>query len=187
MRWKNGGGETIELAAFPDGATLADFDWRVSMARVEMDGPFSTFPGIDRTLAILEGEGLSLTVDGFETELTEATAPFTFDGAATTAARLSGGPLLDLNLMSRRARCGHKMTRLYLTEMASITVSADDAFVIPAESPLTVETDAGATRLEPRDALHGHSVRSTWRLAPERPSRVYVLEIFDLAVVRLLP
>ena len=57
MPWKNGGGETTEIAVFPAGAGLDDFDWRVSMARVESSGPFSVFPGIDRTLAILEGEG----------------------------------------------------------------------------------------------------------------------------------
>ena len=57
MPWKNGGGETTEIAVSPEGAGLDDFDWRVSMARVESSGPFSLFAGIDRTLAILEGEG----------------------------------------------------------------------------------------------------------------------------------
>jgi environmental stress-induced protein Ves len=47
MPWKNGGGETTEIAVFPDGAGLSDFDWRVSMARVDGDGPFSSFPGIE--------------------------------------------------------------------------------------------------------------------------------------------
>ena len=50
MPWKNGGGETAEIAVSPPGAALDDFDWRLSMARVETDGPFSAFPGIDRTL-----------------------------------------------------------------------------------------------------------------------------------------
>jgi len=50
MPWKNGGGETVEIAISPQGAGLADFDWRVSMATVASDGPFSVFPGIDRTL-----------------------------------------------------------------------------------------------------------------------------------------
>ena len=50
MPWKNGGGTTTEVAVSPEGAGLDHFDWRISMARVEQDGPFSTFPGIDRTL-----------------------------------------------------------------------------------------------------------------------------------------
>jgi uncharacterized protein len=57
MPWKNGGGLTAEIAVSPESAGLDDFDWRVSMARVEAGGPFSLFPGVDRTLSILEGEG----------------------------------------------------------------------------------------------------------------------------------
>ncbi|TIN81446.1 MAG: HutD family protein, partial [Mesorhizobium sp.] len=60
MPWKNGGGVTTEIAVSPSGAGLDDFDWRVSMARVELSGPFSQFAGIDRTLAVLEGEGIVL-------------------------------------------------------------------------------------------------------------------------------
>ena len=53
MPWKNGGGETVEIAVSPEGAALSEFDWRISMATVATDGPFSIFPGIDRTLSIL--------------------------------------------------------------------------------------------------------------------------------------
>src|ERR1700724_4705436 len=62
--WKNGGGSTTEIAAAPFGATLDNFDWRVSMARVASDGPFSEFAGIDRTLAVVKGGGLELTIGG---------------------------------------------------------------------------------------------------------------------------
>ncbi len=64
MPWKNGGGHTTEIAAFPAGAGLASFVWRVSIADVLQDGPFSPFPGIDRTLVLLEGEGMRLSGDG---------------------------------------------------------------------------------------------------------------------------
>lgn len=62
MPWKNGGGETVEIAVFPQGASVDDFDWRISMATVASDGPFSIFPGIDRTLSILEGNGMALAI-----------------------------------------------------------------------------------------------------------------------------
>ena len=52
--WKNGGGTTTEVAAFPPGAPLENFGWRVSIAQVARSGPFSLFPGIDRTLALLD-------------------------------------------------------------------------------------------------------------------------------------
>ena len=49
MPWKNGGGETAEILVEPAGAPLDSFDWRLSMARVAADGPFSLFPGVERT------------------------------------------------------------------------------------------------------------------------------------------
>ena len=64
MPWKNGGGMTVEIAVSPEGAGIEDFDWRVSMAFVEQDGPFSIFPGIDRTLAVLSGDGIVLHIAG---------------------------------------------------------------------------------------------------------------------------
>ena len=60
MPWKNGGGTTAEIAAFPDGAGFNAFDWRISLAEVASDGPFSAFPGIDRTLMLVEGARLAL-------------------------------------------------------------------------------------------------------------------------------
>ena len=61
MPWKNGAGSTTELLIDPPGATLAGgFRWRVSMATVAESGPFSSFPGLDRTLLLLEGEGMEL-------------------------------------------------------------------------------------------------------------------------------
>ena len=58
MPWKNGLGSTTEIAIFPANAKLDDFDWRVSMAQVTSDGPFSSFPGIDRTLLVIDGAGI---------------------------------------------------------------------------------------------------------------------------------
>lgn len=113
MPWKNGGGETIEIAVSPDGAALDAFDWRVSMARVEANGPFSTFPGIDRTLAILDGNGMELAVDGSApVVLTVASPPHAFPADATTSARLLAGPITDLNVMTRRSAMRHAVRRL---------------------------------------------------------------------------
>ena len=82
MRWKNGGGETAEIAVSPDSAGLDDFDWRVSMATVEAGGPFSMFAGVDRTLSILEGEGILLVVEGRDPDQTDfaASDPLTLSG-----------------------------------------------------------------------------------------------------------
>lgn len=113
MRWKNGGGVTTEVAVFPEGAGLDDFEWRLSMANVASDGPFSSFAGVDRTLAVLEGEGIVLSVEGSrEVALTRWSPPFAFAADKRSSARLIGGPILDLNVMTRRGRFAHRMTRL---------------------------------------------------------------------------
>jgi environmental stress-induced protein Ves len=55
QRWKNGAGTTREIAVEPAGAGTDDFDWRLSLAEVDRDAPFSAFPGVDRCIVLLRG------------------------------------------------------------------------------------------------------------------------------------
>src|SRR5690606_15272177 len=66
LPWKNGGGSTTTIAVGPPEAGFDDFDWRVSLATISEDGPFSRFPGVDRTLALVDGHGMTLDIDGSE-------------------------------------------------------------------------------------------------------------------------
>ncbi len=113
MPWKNGRGETVEIAVFPPGATVDTFDWRISMATVSEDGPFSVFPDIDRTLSILEGAGLELFVEGHAPRmLTQNSEPYPFPADAHTTAALVDGTITDLNVMTRRGRFTHGVETL---------------------------------------------------------------------------
>src|SRR6185503_6522373 len=88
MRWKNGGGWTTELAVCPD-AQDGTFDWRISIAEIESDGAFSTFPDCDRHIALLEGAGMRLTFDQAEpAELRERLRFVTFAGEWNTHGQL---------------------------------------------------------------------------------------------------
>jgi environmental stress-induced protein Ves len=89
--WANGGG-TPRLVAGGHG-------WRLSLADVTGDGPFSTFPDTARVLTVVEGDGLRLTVDGVD-HLVRPLMPFAFDGSATTSCRLIDGPVKAFNLMT---------------------------------------------------------------------------------------
>ena len=109
MPWKNGGGHTTEIAAFPAGAGLASFAWRVSVADVLQDGPFSAFPGIDRTLVLLEGEGIRLSGEAAPIELRTTFAPIVFSGDASLHCSLLAGPVRDFNLMVRRGAARGKV------------------------------------------------------------------------------
>lgn len=109
--WRNGGGWTRELLAWP---TAADWRIRVSVADVEADGPFSSFPGVQRLFAVLEGEGVELTIEGKSVRVTRDSAALRFAGDAETSCRLLDGPTRDLNLMLR-AKAG-SMERVDLAQ-----------------------------------------------------------------------
>ena len=101
--WKNGGGVTRELACYPAGAALDDFLWRISIAEVNQSGPFSLFPGIDRVITLLEGDGMQLTFsDGEQYALTAPLLPYRFRGERIVNAQLVGAAARDFNLMLRR-------------------------------------------------------------------------------------
>ena len=100
--WKNGGGVTREIAAWPEGADMNDFVWRVSLAEVATDGPFSAFPDVDRTLTVVEGAGMDLTVGGERWLVNTRYEPRDFRGDVPTDCRLLDGPVVNLNVMWRR-------------------------------------------------------------------------------------
>ncbi len=101
-RWKNGGGVTTEIAVSPEGALLDAFDWRVSIATLESDGPFSLFPGVDRLCTILTG-AVSLRVgEAKPVELDTTSPPFSFPGDVPIHAKVVHGPVEDLNVFVRR-------------------------------------------------------------------------------------
>ncbi|EJK84106.1 HutD family protein [Rhizobium sp. AP16] len=131
MPWKNGGGETVEIAVSPEGAGLADFDWRVSMATVATDGPFSVFSGIDRTLSILEGAGMMLFIEGREPVLlTEGSDPLPFAADAPTSATLVDGEITDLNVMTRRGRLTHSVRRIGIDGGDELALGSETALVL---------------------------------------------------------
>ncbi|MER7191566.1 HutD/Ves family protein [Streptomyces flaveolus] len=101
--WKNGGGVTSEVAVHPPGAGTDDFAWRVSVADVARSGPFSTFDGVDRIITVVDGPGMTLTVDGTPHVVDAPYEPFAFPGDAVTECRLLDGPIVDFNVMARRA------------------------------------------------------------------------------------
>ncbi|MEX0167821.1 HutD family protein [Streptomyces sp. LMG1-1-1.1] len=100
-RWRNGGGATREIASRPTGTE--GFAWRASVADIDRDGPFSAFPGVDRTLTLLAGDAVRLTSPGaFDRLLDRAGEPFAFSGDLALSAELPGGACRVLNIMVRR-------------------------------------------------------------------------------------
>jgi uncharacterized protein len=113
MPWKNGGGSTTEIAVYPDASSVSGvpFQWRVSIADVKDDGPFSLFPGYDRHLMVIAGEGMRL--DAGPRGIIDVGRPFVpvgFSGDWDVKGILTHGPVRDFNLMT-----SHAETRSMLT------------------------------------------------------------------------
>ena len=102
MPWLNGRGESLEIAG--DRGLDDAWSWRLAMAPVVADGQFSKIDGVDRQLVLVEGDGMTLTIDRkvFECNPLEI---ISFRGEAMTSARLARGPIRDINLMTRRGSC----------------------------------------------------------------------------------
>lgn len=167
MRWKNGGGWTTELAVHPESAGDAGgaFDWRISIAEIESDGAFSTFPGCDRWIALLEGIGMELRSAGAEPLRLERRLQFVrFTGEAQTDGKLISGPVRDFNVIARRNTCKTEVLHrplvgpmVFLPEQATWFVYlagghadvkvADTAQELAAGESLLLTPDAAAERV----------------------------------------
>jgi environmental stress-induced protein Ves len=112
--WKNGSGTTRQLAIHPPEATLDNFAWRISCARVASGGPFSYFPGVDRSLALLDGAGLVLQLMGISRTLRPCGEALVFAGEAEVTAQLIDGAVSDFNVMTRRNAWNHRLRHLHL-------------------------------------------------------------------------
>lgn len=126
MPWKNGAGLTIELAIAPATAGLDNFEWRISSAQVAGSGDFSCFAGVDRSLALLAGDGLRLQRGQVEPLLVTTQAPVVaFPGEQAISSELLDGPITDLNIMTRRADWTHSLQQLHLRGRQRLNSTAD--------------------------------------------------------------
>jgi environmental stress-induced protein Ves len=163
--WRNGGGLTRELLAWPD---IEKWRVRVSVADIERDGHFSSFPGVRRHFAVLSGQGVRIRVDGVAHEVFESSQPFAFDGHARTHCELLDGPTRDFNLMlvgshghiervagifEAHGRAG-KLALVYAVKGAATVSHAGESQRVPAHTlAWRILASDGPLRLVSDDAL----------------------------------
>ena len=143
MPWSNGAGITYEIVRSPESG---DFDWRISLADIDEDGPFSVMNGIDRWLVLTEGDHIVLS-NGDSTHLVEEHVPFAFPGEIAYDCTLGSGQARDLNVMTRR---GVAMSNVRILDQGSHDIHADNGTHIIVA--LIGETEIGEDELEYRDA-----------------------------------
>ena len=178
MPWKNGGGETIEIMKWPQDGDLSHFDWRISMAQVASDGPFSVFPQIDRHLAVLAGKGMVLTIgDDAPVHLKPDGKTHAFAGDRPTSATLTDGPITDLNVMVRRGLWQAEVSCHVMSGSRRILVDEDFILLLVQDGALQCSLASNTVSLAQGDAvLFTQQDASVLLQAPMR-SRVWQINL----------
>jgi environmental stress-induced protein Ves len=142
LPWKNGLGSTEEIAIEPPNADFlrADFLWRMSSARLERATEFSLFPGYDRTIVALSGDGLKLSRGCYASiELMPLTA-YEFSGDTSTSCELLGEPCDDFNIFVRRDKIIAKTAFVQIDGSFTWQPEGDWCFVFCCSGALRIES-----------------------------------------------
>jgi environmental stress-induced protein Ves len=167
--WKNGAGLTREIAVEPPDASIDDFGWRISVAEISRDAPFSAFAGVDRRIVLIAGHGMWLRSAGgaVDMRLDEPLAPFGFSGEEPVTAQLIDGACADFNVMVRK-----QVWRADVIGATDSTATRD----LDASSAALVFCVRGAASIaaaEQAAAVLGAGQAALWRSkAPRRRLRV---------------
>ena len=178
--WRNGGGFTREIAVDGEAHPPSGFLWRVSAATVAAAGPFSRFEGIDRTIAVLEGNGLVLVTAEDRITLTTDTAPFAFDGETDIDAYNVDGPTIDLNVMTRRGHFVHAMRRILIDEPL-VVVGRQDVTMLFFNGEAGLSAAGMKATAHRGDALSDIAKGDVVRLSAPAPVEAYLIEIAGAA------
>ncbi|MGV3575310.1 MAG: HutD family protein [Devosia sp.] len=172
--WKNGGGVTREIVSARDDGGGADFLWRVSIATISASGPFSRFDNVDRTIAVLSGNGIRLNHPAGTIALTTSAPPYVFAGETPISADIIEGETTDLNAMSLRHRFRHEMQRHLVSQETTIRTTAHQT-VIVFGGPMTISHSGEAHAVVSFDAMTGIAQNSILTLNVSEPTPYYLI------------
>jgi environmental stress-induced protein Ves len=132
--WKNGGGESRQVLIYPPNSDLDNFGYRITIANVASDGPFSRFEGVDRSLLLLFGDGISMHFKDNLTPifLNPASKLLQIAGEDEIDCRLIGSKVIDFNVMTRRNFYHHLVTDLIVTDTHDFICTATIAVILLA-------------------------------------------------------
>jgi environmental stress-induced protein Ves len=159
--WANGAGTTTVILREPD-----DDRWRirVSVAKVEHEGPFSELPGTSRVLVPLDAAMTLRFPDGAGLHAARF-GMLRFAGAPAPAGVLPEGPTRDFNLMLRNGARGEVLPRTLVDTMVLLP-EPGARWLVYLDSGLATLRTAGddPLALAPKDAAlvkdHATSVRT---------------------------
>ena len=180
--WRNGGGVTREVAAHPKGSGFDTLDWRVSIAQVRSAGPFSSLPGLDRRLAVLEGTLSVVIGQAPEVRLSPATPALHFPGEVPVQAHPVDGPVMDLNIMTRRGRFSSALT-MHRAQHSTPLASGAATLVVVALTDLVLTAGKAEWQLSYLDGarIEGDCALEVHPLGDQ--ARFYVIQLHGTRTV----
>lgn len=154
VQWKNGQGFTHEI--YKSAASNADrFDWRLSIAEIKEDGSFSNFEGYQRNITVLDGMGMTLTVDGLSSGVLAPFQSFNFMGDALTTCQLVDEKIHDFNVIYDPEKINASVIWITLSQYQEVKVPAQtNCFIISGLEEATVYVDHSTYNLATWDVLH---------------------------------
>lgn len=151
-QWANGAGVTRQVAVEPEDSGIDSFDWRISIAEVVSECSFSSLPGIDRWILLVDGPSMALTIDGVECSLDSRSA-VRFRGEAVVTCSVPGGPTRDLNVMCRRGEFSASLTVLHAQVPVRVSPADEATTFLTSFSGAWLLPDLLTPAFEPGDFL----------------------------------
>ncbi len=186
MAWKNGGGTTTEIVAEPDGEAGRVYQWRISIADVARDGPFSLFPRFDRISMMIAGNGLVLDAGANGTiSLETLFTPASYSGDWPVHGRLTDGPIANFNVIFDRQKVSARVNVVDVTRhLPRFSNRCRTATItLLRGAPVTFDHGAREHRLDIGDTLVANSLSVEPKIhkatSPAQPSLAAVVELCD--------
>ncbi len=180
MPWKNGGGSTEEITR-DTGESLDGFGWRLSIADIEQSGDFSVFAGYLRIITVLQGAGMTLNIDGRDSEALLPSDPFAFSGDSMVSCTLLDGQIRDFNLIYRPARYRARLQWIDVLQPQRFFSSANVFLVFSAAEQMAINAAEHPPQLlERHDCLQFDNAEGSLLevvLYAPRASRCCVIEL----------
>jgi uncharacterized protein len=179
--WKNGGGVTREVFVQWCDESHTTWDWRISMADVVQSGPFSVFPDVDRTLSVIDGQGLSLKFyAGQHFVLDRSSEPFSFDGSQSAYCNVIDGPTTDLNVMTVRSKFRHVLRKHRFGTSKGIDL-AEGENILLADAAFALRLGDHEYSIGRLDAVTGLPSTADVLVSPIEPCNFFVVTVFAAA------
>lgn len=134
--WKNGQGQTLELAKDDE----TPWRWRLSSAGLEGTMPFSLFPEYDRVVMLLSGGPLVLKHSTGKQRKLQPLAPYAFSGNLETTSEIQNpGRDFNLFLLKGTAKAAIYPTYLSQDEELQFPIIAKEHFLYCVEGKVKLQ------------------------------------------------